>query len=89
MLNTLCEGQPCPEGSVCVANQKEAAYTCACPDGKPGMCSGNSSCLSRLDTGRASAKQNFTFPPNLSDMSQCIMGKRTGSQAVLLQAAFM
>ncbi|KAJ8383115.1 hypothetical protein SKAU_G00038930 [Synaphobranchus kaupii] len=42
VLNTLCEGHPCPEGSVCVANQKEATYTCACPDGKPGKCSGPS-----------------------------------------------
>ncbi|XP_062333238.1 protocadherin Fat 1a isoform X1 [Osmerus eperlanus] len=39
LLNKLCEASPCPEGMECVADQKEAKYSCVCPDGKRGKCS--------------------------------------------------
>uniref|UniRef100_A0A6Q2YSL2 FAT atypical cadherin 1a n=1 Tax=Esox lucius TaxID=8010 RepID=A0A6Q2YSL2_ESOLU len=40
MVNKLCDANPCPEGMECVADQKEAKYSCACPDGgKQGKCS--------------------------------------------------
>ncbi|KAG5848309.1 hypothetical protein ANANG_G00097130 [Anguilla anguilla] len=33
-LHRPCEGDPCPEGTECVADPKEPKYTCVCPDGK-------------------------------------------------------
>uniref|UniRef100_A0A4W5NWP6 FAT atypical cadherin 1a n=1 Tax=Hucho hucho TaxID=62062 RepID=A0A4W5NWP6_9TELE len=32
-VNKLCDANPCPEGMECVADQKEANYSCVCPDG--------------------------------------------------------
>ncbi|KAM6972795.1 protocadherin Fat 1a [Aplochiton taeniatus] len=39
LLNKLCETNPCPEGMECVADQKEAKYSCVCPDGRNDQCS--------------------------------------------------
>ncbi|XP_064191064.1 protocadherin Fat 1a isoform X3 [Anguilla rostrata] len=33
-LHRPCEGDPCPEGTECVADPKEPKYACVCPDGK-------------------------------------------------------
>lgn len=40
MFNDLCDNNPCPEGMECVANPRETVYSCVCPDGKKGKCSG-------------------------------------------------
>ena len=47
MENKLCDTSPCPEGMECVADQTEASYSCVCPQGKTGQCTGKflSSCL--------------------------------------------
>ncbi|KAL4640550.1 protocadherin Fat 1 isoform X2 [Arapaima gigas] len=37
-LNKLCEGDPCPPGTECVADPKGAEFTCVCPDGEQGGC---------------------------------------------------
>ncbi|XP_061100562.1 protocadherin Fat 1a isoform X2 [Conger conger] len=33
-LHQPCEGNPCPEGTECVADPKEPKYSCVCPEGK-------------------------------------------------------
>uniref|UniRef100_A0AAZ3QH85 Protocadherin Fat 1 n=1 Tax=Oncorhynchus tshawytscha TaxID=74940 RepID=A0AAZ3QH85_ONCTS len=39
-VNKLCDANPCPEGMECVADRKEAKYSCVCTDGaKQGKCS--------------------------------------------------
>ncbi|XP_056266099.1 protocadherin Fat 1a isoform X2 [Pseudoliparis swirei] len=38
-VNNLCENHPCPEGLACVADPRDAVYTCVCPEGKKGKCS--------------------------------------------------
>ncbi|KAL0973926.1 hypothetical protein UPYG_G00213030 [Umbra pygmaea] len=40
VLNKMCEGKPCPEGSECVPSQGEERYSCVCPPDKQGPCSG-------------------------------------------------
>uniref|UniRef100_A0A8C8BUY8 Protocadherin Fat 1-like n=1 Tax=Oncorhynchus tshawytscha TaxID=74940 RepID=A0A8C8BUY8_ONCTS len=32
-VNKLCDANPCPEGMECVADRKEAKYSCVCTDG--------------------------------------------------------
>lgn len=40
MVNSVCEGNPCPEGTECLGNPKEGKYTCVCQDSKAGQCPG-------------------------------------------------
>lgn len=40
VLNNLCENNPCPEGMECVADPRDTVYSCVCPEGKKGKCSG-------------------------------------------------
>lgn len=40
MLNNMCENNPCPEGMECVADPRDSVYSCMCPEGKKGKCSG-------------------------------------------------
>lgn len=40
MLNDVCENNPCPEGMDCVADPRDTVYSCVCPEGKRGKCSG-------------------------------------------------
>lgn len=42
-LNNVCETNPCPEGMECVADIRDSVYSCVCPEGKAGKCSGKSS----------------------------------------------
>lgn len=44
MLNSVCEKSPCPEGMECVEDLREDEYTCVCPEGKKGKCSGENGC---------------------------------------------
>ncbi|KAM8841936.1 protocadherin Fat 1a isoform 9-T12 [Synchiropus picturatus] len=37
-LNTVCENSPCPEGMECVADAREAVYSCVCPESRTGKC---------------------------------------------------
>lgn len=46
VVNNLCEGSPCPEGMECVADPRETIYSCVCPEGKTGKCSGKTTHLS-------------------------------------------
>lgn len=39
-VNSVCEGNPCPEGTECLGDPKEGKYTCVCHDSKAGQCPG-------------------------------------------------
>nr|XP_047934269.1 protocadherin Fat 1 isoform X2 [Anser cygnoides] len=38
IVNSVCEGNPCPEGTECLGDPKEGKYTCVCHDSKAGQC---------------------------------------------------
>ncbi|XP_074848983.1 protocadherin Fat 1 isoform X2 [Carettochelys insculpta] len=38
LVNNACEGNPCPEGTECIADLKEGKYTCVCHSNNPGQC---------------------------------------------------
>lgn len=42
-MNNVCEKSPCPEGMECVEDLRENEYSCVCPEGKKGKCSGKTS----------------------------------------------
>ncbi|KAM4709804.1 protocadherin Fat 1 [Discoglossus pictus] len=37
-LISLCEGNPCPEGTECIVDAKEGQYSCVCPGDQHGQC---------------------------------------------------
>lgn len=39
-MNSVCEGNPCPEGTECLGDPKEGKYSCVCQDSKAGQCPG-------------------------------------------------
>lgn len=39
-MNSVCEENPCPEGTECLGDPKEGKYTCVCQDSKVGQCPG-------------------------------------------------
>ncbi|XP_036407043.1 protocadherin Fat 1-like isoform X2 [Megalops cyprinoides] len=83
MLNTLCEGDPCPEGSVCVADQSEAKYSCVCPDAKPGKCSGGPSLTF---SGNGYVKYRLTENENKEEMKLSLKLRTFSSHATVMYA---
>ncbi|XP_061108849.1 protocadherin Fat 1 isoform X2 [Conger conger] len=83
VLSTLCDGHPCPEGSVCVANQKEAVYTCACPDGKAGKCSAGPALTFG---GNGYVKYRLTENDNKEELQLSLQLRTFSSHATLMYA---
>uniref|UniRef100_A0A3P9HZR5 FAT atypical cadherin 1 n=1 Tax=Oryzias latipes TaxID=8090 RepID=A0A3P9HZR5_ORYLA len=46
VLNNVCENNPCPEGTQCIADPRDPVYNCVCPEGKKGKCSADGQSLS-------------------------------------------
>ncbi|XP_064201137.1 protocadherin Fat 1-like isoform X1 [Anguilla rostrata] len=83
VLDTLCEGHPCPEESVCIPNQQEATYTCACPDGKPGKCSAGPSLTFG---GEGYVKYRLTENDNKEELKLSLRLRTFSSHATLMYA---
>lgn len=66
VLNNLCETNPCPEGMECVADPRDTVYSCVCPEGKAGKCSGKT-------TAWLKPRRHFSILPFLEVrcLSQC------------------
>lgn len=66
VLNNLCETNPCPEGMECVADPRDTVYSCVCPEGKAGKCSGKT-------TARLKPRRHVAILPFLEVhcLSQC------------------
>lgn len=52
MVNSVCEGNPCPEGTECLGDPKDGKYTCVCHDSKTEQC-----------PGKKFALKNFSIKP--------------------------
>ncbi|KAJ8262336.1 hypothetical protein GJAV_G00165290 [Gymnothorax javanicus] len=81
--DTHCEGQPCPEGSVCVVNQEEASYTCTCSDGKPGQCEAGPMVTFN---GNGYAKYRLTENDNKEELKLSLRLRTFSSHATLMYA---
>lgn len=66
MVNSVCEGNPCPEGTECIGDPKEGKYTCVCPDGKAGQCPGKKITLKNLCMKPHYSKYKFDSSPVLT-----------------------
>ncbi|KAJ8416521.1 hypothetical protein AAFF_G00358090 [Aldrovandia affinis] len=83
VLNTVCEGDPCPEGSVCISSQKEAKYSCVCTDGKVGTCSGGPSLTF---SGNGYVKYRLMENENKEEMKLSLKLRTFSSHAILMYA---
>lgn len=54
LMNSICERNPCPEGTECLADLQEEKYTCVCDGSTATQCPGkvvslNPLCLIQID----------------------------------------
>lgn len=64
-MNSVCEGNPCPEGTECLGDPKEGKYTCVCQDSKTGQCPGKELTLKTLCKNVLLSKYKFDPSPML------------------------
>ncbi|XP_066574333.1 protocadherin Fat 1a isoform X3 [Amia ocellicauda] len=79
----LCEGNPCPEGTDCVADQKEGKYSCVCPDGKNGKCIGGPSLTF---SGNSYVKYRLMESENKEEMKLSLKLRTYSSHATVMYA---
>uniref|UniRef100_A0A8C7P4Y4 FAT atypical cadherin 1a n=1 Tax=Oncorhynchus mykiss TaxID=8022 RepID=A0A8C7P4Y4_ONCMY len=83
-VNKLCDANPCPEGMECVADRKEAKYSCVCPDGaKQGKCSDGQS-LTFSGTGYV--KYRLMENENKEEMKLSLRLRTFSSHATVMYA---
>ncbi|XP_036372790.1 protocadherin Fat 1a isoform X3 [Megalops cyprinoides] len=82
-LNKLCEGDPCPEGTECVADPKEAKYSCVCPSGKQGKCSEGASLTF---SGNGYVKYRLMENENKEEMKLSLRLRTFSSHATVMYA---
>ncbi|XP_041711685.2 protocadherin Fat 1a isoform X3 [Coregonus clupeaformis] len=83
-VNKLCDANPCPEGMECVTEQKEAKYSCVCPDGgKQGKCSDGQS-LTFSGTGYV--KYRLMENENKEEMKLSLRLRTFSSHATVMYA---
>ncbi|KAL1023572.1 hypothetical protein UPYG_G00042580 [Umbra pygmaea] len=84
MVNKLCDANPCPEGMDCLPDQKEAKYSCVCPDGgKQGKCSDGHS-LTFSGTGYV--KYRLMENDNKEEMKLSLRLRTFSSHATIMYA---
>uniref|UniRef100_A0AAZ3QH71 Protocadherin Fat 1 n=1 Tax=Oncorhynchus tshawytscha TaxID=74940 RepID=A0AAZ3QH71_ONCTS len=83
-VNKLCDANPCPEGMECVADRKEAKYSCVCTDGaKQGKCSDGQS-LTFSGTGYV--KYRLMENENKEEMKLSLRLRTFSSHATVMYA---
>nr|XP_033799788.1 protocadherin Fat 1 isoform X2 [Geotrypetes seraphini] len=81
--STVCEGNPCPEGTECIADPKDGKYSCICQDGKLGQCSVASSVTF---SGDSYIKYRLMENENKEEMRLSLRLRTHSSHAVVMYA---
>ncbi|KAG8592191.1 hypothetical protein GDO81_000433 [Engystomops pustulosus] len=81
VINTVCEGNPCPEGMDCVPDPKEDTYNCVCPAGQP--CNVGSSVTF---TGSSYIKYRLLENENKEEMKLTMKLRTYSAHAVVMYA---
>ncbi|XP_069487651.1 protocadherin Fat 1 isoform X1 [Ambystoma mexicanum] len=83
LVSTVCERNPCPEGSECIADVKDAKYTCVCQGGKLGLCPVGSSVTF---SGNSYVKYRLVEHENKEEMKLTMRIRSYSSHAVVMYA---
>ncbi|XP_030643540.1 protocadherin Fat 1a isoform X2 [Chanos chanos] len=83
VVTSLCEGNPCPDGKECVADDKLGRISCVCPDGKQGKCSEGESLTFG---GNGYARYRLMENENKEEMKLSLSLRTFSSQATVMYA---
>ncbi|XP_025063474.1 protocadherin Fat 1 isoform X5 [Alligator sinensis] len=83
LANSMCEGNPCPEGSECVPDPTEGKYTCVCHGSNPGQCPVGSSVTF---TGSSYVKYRLMENENKEEMKLTMRLRTYSIHAVVMYA---
>ncbi|XP_053315030.1 protocadherin Fat 1 [Spea bombifrons] len=83
ILNTMCDGNPCPEGTECVVDVKEGKHKCVCQDDRHGQCSAGSSVTF---TGNSYIKYRLLENENKEEMKLSMKLRTYSAHAVVMYA---
>nr|XP_032655849.1 protocadherin Fat 1 isoform X1 [Chelonoidis abingdonii] len=84
-VNNVCEGNPCPEGTECIADLKEGKYTCVCHSDKPGQCPASVG-SSVTFTGSSYVKYRLLENENKEEMKLTMRLRTYSTHAVVMYA---
>ncbi|XP_042697901.2 protocadherin Fat 1 isoform X7 [Chrysemys picta bellii] len=85
LVNNVCEGNPCPEGTECIADLKEGKYTCVCHNDKPGQCPASVG-SSVTFTGSSYVKYRLLENENKEEMKLTMRLRTYSTHAVVMYA---
>ncbi|XP_006128510.2 protocadherin Fat 1 isoform X2 [Pelodiscus sinensis] len=85
LVNNACEGNPCPEGTECIADLKEGKYTCVCHSDKPGQCPASVG-SSVTFTGSSYVKYRLLENENKEEMKLTMRLRTYSTHAVVMYA---
>uniref|UniRef100_A0A8C3R498 FAT atypical cadherin 1 n=1 Tax=Cyanoderma ruficeps TaxID=181631 RepID=A0A8C3R498_9PASS len=83
LVNSVCEGNPCPEGTECLGDPKEGKYTCVCQDSKAGQCPAGSAVTF---TGSSYVKYRLMENENKEEMKLTMRLRTYSAHAVVMYA---
>uniref|UniRef100_A0A6I8R583 FAT atypical cadherin 1 n=1 Tax=Xenopus tropicalis TaxID=8364 RepID=A0A6I8R583_XENTR len=82
-LDSLCDGNTCPEGTECVVDVKEGKFNCVCPSDRPGQCNVGSSVTF---TGNSYIKYRLMENENKEEMKLSLKLRTYSAHAVVMYA---
>ncbi|CAM5108710.1 unnamed protein product [Eretmochelys imbricata] len=85
LVNNVCEGNSCPEGTECIADLKEGKYTCVCHSDKPGQCHASVG-SSVTFTGSSYVKYRLLENENKEEMKLTMRLRTYSTHAVVMYA---
>ncbi|XP_029442811.1 protocadherin Fat 1 isoform X2 [Rhinatrema bivittatum] len=83
LVGSVCERNPCPEGTECLADPKDGKYSCICQNGKLGQCSVASSVTFN---GNSYIKYRLMENENKEEMKLSLRLKTHSTHAVVMYA---
>ncbi|XP_044311184.1 protocadherin Fat 1 isoform X1 [Varanus komodoensis] len=85
LVNTACEGNPCPEGTECIADSREEKYTCVCHGSSTAQCPVSAGPAVTF-TGSSYVKYRLMENENKEEMKLTLRLRTYSAHAVVMYA---
>ncbi|XP_066489067.1 protocadherin Fat 1 isoform X4 [Tiliqua scincoides] len=85
LINSACEGSPCPEGTECIADHREGKYTCVCHGSSSAQCPASVG-PSMTFTGSSYVKYRLMENENKEEMKLTMRLRTYSTHAVVMYA---